>query len=126
MAAPGVYTGSDKQHGSELWTFCANEKKEHKRKALTAGLIFNIGALAVFKYVGTGGFLPLGISFFTFTQIAFLMESCRGNLKEVGALSYGLYVSFFPKMIQGPIALPGEVSPQEQKLHHFLLLFHLQ
>ena len=95
--------------------FVQIKKTEHKRKVLAAGLIFNIGALAFFKYVGTGDFVPLGISFFTFTQIAFLMESYRGNLKEVSALSYGLYVSFFPKMIQGPIALPGEMLPQFEK-----------
>lgn len=91
------------------------EKPKHKRKALVAGLVFNLGVLACFKYMGTGDFVPLGISFFTFTQIAFLMESYRGNLKEVSALSYGLYVSFFPKIMQGPIALPGEMLPQFQK-----------
>ncbi|MBD5548958.1 MAG: MBOAT family protein [Lachnospiraceae bacterium] len=95
--------------------FVQMEKTQHKKKMLAAGLVFNIGALALFKYVGTGDFLPLGISFFTFTQIAFLMESYRGNLKEVSALSYGLYVSFFPKIIQGPIALPGEMLPQFEK-----------
>lgn len=83
-----------------------------KKAALAAGLVFNLGLLFVFKYMDTGGFVPLGISFFTFTQIAFLMESYRGNLRKVNILSYGLYVSFFPKIMQGPIALPGEVLAQ--------------
>lgn len=91
------------------------EKTEHKKQALIAGLVFNLGALACFKYVGEGNFQPLGISFFTFTQIAFLMEGYRGNLKKTGMLSYGLYVSFFPKMMQGPIALPEEMLPQFEK-----------
>lgn len=95
--------------------FWQMEKAVNRKMVLTAGLMINLGALACFKYVGTGEFVPLGISFFTFTQIAFLVECYRGNLKEVSALSYGLYVSFFPKMIQGPIALPDEILPQLQK-----------
>lgn len=85
---------------------------KRKKAVLLAGLLFNLGLLFVFKYRDTGGFVPLGISFFTFTQIAFLMESYRGNLKKVSPLFYGLYVSFFPKVMQGPIALPGEMLPQ--------------
>ncbi len=88
------------------------EQRERKRHYLVAGLLFHLGCLACFKYIGTGSFVPLGISFFTFTQVAFLMESYRGNLKEVSALSYGAYVSFFPKIMQGPIALPEEILPQ--------------
>lgn len=91
------------------------ERAEHKKRALVAGLLINVGTLACFKYVGTGDFVPLGISFFTFTQIAFLMECYRGNLREVKMLSYGLYVSFFPKMMQGPIALPEEMLSQFEK-----------
>lgn len=86
-----------------------------KKAALLAGLAVNLGALIFFKYLGTGNFVPLGVSFYTFTQTAFLIEAYRGNLKQVSALSYGLYVSFFPKMIQGPIAMPGEILPQFQK-----------
>lgn len=88
------------------------EKPRHKKKVLAAGIVFNLGVLACFKYIGTGAFVPLGISFFTFTQIAFLMESYRGNLRQVNALSYGLYVGFFPKVMQGPIALPDEMLSQ--------------
>lgn len=91
------------------------EKARHKKRALAAGLAFNLTVLACFKYIGTGAFVPLGISFFTFTQIAFLMEGYRGNLGQVKALSYGLYVGFFPKVMQGPIALPDEILPQLEK-----------
>ncbi len=89
-------------------------KQERKKAALAAGLILNLGTLICFKYLG-GGFLPLGISFFTFTQIAFLVESYGGNLQKAAPLSYGLYVSFFPKIMQGPIALPKEMFPQFEK-----------
>lgn len=88
------------------------EKAEHKKWVLAAGILLNLGALACFKYMTAASFVPLGISFYTFSQIAFLMECYRGNLKGINALSYGLYVSFFPKMVQGPIALPKEMLPQ--------------
>ena len=89
------------------------KKADVRRKGLlAAGIAFNLALLGVFKYRDTGGFVPLGISFFTFTQIACLTECYRRNLKGVGALSYGVYVSFFPKMMQGPIALPGEFFSQ--------------
>lgn len=92
--------------------FWQMEKRDRKKPFLVAGLVFHLGCLVCFKYIGTGGFVPLGVSFYTFTQIAFLAECCRGNLKDVTVLSYGAYVSFFPKMIQGPIALPDEMLPQ--------------
>ncbi|MCI7189282.1 MAG: MBOAT family protein, partial [Lachnospiraceae bacterium] len=49
------------------------------------------------------------ISFFTFSQIAFLMECYRGTLGKVSALDYSVYVTFFPKLMEGPIALPDEM-----------------
>lgn len=88
------------------------ERTVYKKQTLAVGVLFNIGAMVCFKYVGTGDFVPLGVSFFTFTQIAFLTECYRGSIKEIRALSYGLYVSFFPKVMQGPIALPEEMLPQ--------------
>lgn len=92
--------------------FWQMEKARRKNRVLGAGIAFHLAVLACFKYIGTGDFVPLGISFFTFTQIAFLMECYRGNLRRVRALSYGLYVGFFPKVMQGPIALPDELLPQ--------------
>ena len=96
------------------YLFLQMKHKSSKKKYLVAGLIVNLGCLAGFKYTGSS-FVPLGVSFFTFTQIAFLMEGYRGSLKKVSALSYGAYVSFFPKMIQGPIALPDEMLSQFAK-----------
>ncbi len=97
--------------------FCRQmERAGNKKTVLVMGLTFHLAVLACFKYSGTGEFVPLGVSFFTFTQIAFLMECYRGNIKHTGALSYGLYVSFFPKMIQGPIALPDEMLSQFEKV----------
>ncbi len=88
----------------------------HRKILLFWGVAFNLSLLAGFKYLGNGSFVPLGVSFFTFTQIAYLAECCRENLQGSGVLSYGLYVVFFPKIMQGPIALPGEMLPQLEKV----------
>jgi alginate O-acetyltransferase complex protein AlgI len=56
--------------------------------------------------------LPLGISFFTFTQIGFLVDSQAGVAKENGFLEYVLFVTFFPHLIAGPILHHREIMPQ--------------
>ncbi|MEP6702447.1 MAG: MBOAT family O-acyltransferase [Betaproteobacteria bacterium] len=56
--------------------------------------------------------LPLGISFFTFTQIAFLVDAHRGEARELSFIHYGLFVSFFPHLLAGPILHHGEMMPQ--------------
>jgi D-alanyl-lipoteichoic acid acyltransferase DltB (MBOAT superfamily) len=56
--------------------------------------------------------LPLAISFFTFTQIAYLVDSYRGETKEYDLLNYALFVTFFPHLIAGPIVHHKEIMPQ--------------
>lgn len=57
--------------------------------------------------------LPLGISFFTFQQVAYLVDVYKGKLaSNYSFLTYALFVSFFPQLIAGPIVLPGEMMPQ--------------
>ncbi len=56
--------------------------------------------------------LPLGISFFTFTQIGFLLDTRDGAVKDSSALNYVLFVTFFPHLIAGPILHHKEVMPQ--------------
>lgn len=56
--------------------------------------------------------LPLGISFFTFTQIAYLVDSYRGEAKEYNFINYALFVTFFPHLIAGPILHHREMMPQ--------------
>ncbi|MGL5904582.1 MAG: MBOAT family O-acyltransferase, partial [Cetobacterium sp.] len=93
-----------------------------------AGLIFNIGMLFYFKYydffIGNINsifkinlpilnlMLPLGISFFTFQQLSFLIDSYKGKSQKYDFLSYCLFVTFFPQLIAGPIVLPEEMLPQ--------------
>lgn len=81
-----------------------------KQLLLTAGILFNIGLLCLFKYVPGLG-LPLGISFYCFQQIAFLADSDR-EASDVSLTDYSLFVLFFPKAVQGPIPYGAELLPQ--------------
>jgi alginate O-acetyltransferase complex protein AlgI len=58
--------------------------------------------------------LPIGISFFTFTQIAFLVDAYRGMAREYNFTHYLLFVSYFPHLIAGPILHHAEIMPQFQ------------
>jgi len=98
------------------------------KQLLTFGIIFNIALLGYFKYTDflltnfNGVFgsnvpllhivLPLGISFFTFTQIAFLVDAYKGKVKEYDLLNYMLFVSYFPHLLAGPILHHSEMMPQ--------------
>ena len=56
--------------------------------------------------------LPLGISFFTFTQIAFLADVYFGKAREYNFVHYGLFVTYFPHLIAGPVLHHAEMMPQ--------------
>ena len=56
--------------------------------------------------------LPIGISFFTFEAIAYLIEVRRGTTEPLALLDFATYLSFFPKLISGPITRPSEFIPQ--------------
>ena len=56
--------------------------------------------------------LPLGISFFTFTQIAFLVDTYQGKVKEFNFIHYTLFVTYFPHLIAGPVLHHKEMMPQ--------------
>ncbi|MBI5559572.1 MAG: MBOAT family protein [Deltaproteobacteria bacterium] len=75
-------------------------------------LIDNFNAAFHVNYVYPRILLPLGISFFTFTQIAYLVDSYRGEAKEYDFLNYALFVTFFPHLIAGPILHHREMMPQ--------------
>jgi alginate O-acetyltransferase complex protein AlgI len=59
--------------------------------------------------------LPLGISFFTFTQIAFLVDTYQGKVKEYNFIHYTLFVTYFPHLIAGPVLHHKEMMPQFSK-----------
>lgn len=94
-----------------------------RRKALLiVGLTANLGAIGYFKYAdffldalgveGVSVMLPLGISFFTFTQIAFIVDAYRGQAKEYDPARYLLFVTYFPHLVAGPILHHKEMMPQ--------------
>lgn len=56
--------------------------------------------------------LPLGISFFTFTQIAFLVDTYQGKVREYNFIHYALFVTYFPHLIAGPVLHHKEMMPQ--------------
>lgn len=101
----------------------------HLRKALLAGgIIFNLVLLGYYKYAGfisqniaslleraslVGNIIqPLAISFFTFQQIAFLLDTYKGLTTEYRFRHYVLFVIFFPQLISGPIVRCSETMPQ--------------
>jgi D-alanyl-lipoteichoic acid acyltransferase DltB (MBOAT superfamily) len=63
--------------------------------------------------------LPLGISFYTFQQLSYVIDSYRGESENYSLLEYGAYVSFFPQLIAGPIVYHNELIPQlrDEKNH---------
>lgn len=99
-----------------------------RRLVLTAAILVNVALLGYFKYanffLATAAeldgvaftplniVLPLGISFFTFTQIAFLVDAYRNEAIEYDFQNYSLFVSYFPHLIAGPILHHKQVMPQ--------------
>ncbi|MES2116728.1 MAG: MBOAT family protein [Pseudomonadota bacterium] len=71
-----------------------------------------VGVLAGRHWQGWAVVLPIGISFFTFTQIAFLVDCWRGQAREPDLVRYGLFVSYFPHLIAGPVLHHKEMMPQ--------------
>ncbi|MFT3984071.1 MAG: MBOAT family O-acyltransferase [Lachnospiraceae bacterium] len=108
--------------------FCEDRTPAVKKGALITGILFNLLSLFYFKYLvffevvsnklfGTeftfvSLLLPLGVSFFTFQQIAYLIDSYGDSSVRYRLLDYALFVSFFPKITVGPIALSTELIPQ--------------
>lgn len=98
------------------------------RAILTFGIVADLVLLAYYKYTNfflsnvsallnydlniAPIILPLGISFFTFTQIAFLIDTYRGEVKEANFIHYGLFVTYFPHLIAGPVLHHKDVMPQ--------------
>lgn len=133
-----------KEHKEEL---SKEEKKAWKeagkkvrRRWLAGCLVLNLGILAVVKYldfaianvnsllsaVGRGGLnyvnlaLPLGISFYTFQAVGYLVDVYRGTVEaERNPFKFTLFVSFFPQLIQGPISRFGDLGETLYAPHPF-------
>ena len=107
----------------------STDKNKYNKIVLIIAIIFNLGALAVFKYLGFFvsslndiiGFsipipnieLPIGISFFTFQALSYVIDVYRGEVspqKNLGKVM--LYISFFPQLIAGPIIKYHDIEKQ--------------
>ncbi len=122
---------------SIIFNFCINrlfvtmvlkKNKLFRTTVFLVGLLANIGLLVFYKYldfffecsnnmfntdfVYMNLILPLGISFFTFQQLSYLIDSYRRKVPNYNILDYSLFVTFFPQLIAGPIVLHSEVIPQ--------------
>jgi alginate O-acetyltransferase complex protein AlgI len=106
----------------------AGRPASSRRRELVLGIALNLAVLGFFKYMhfAVGNLerlfstrfdlmeimLPLAISFFTFQQVAYLVDSFRGTSRETEEVNYLLFVTFFPQLIAGPIVHHAEVIPQ--------------
>ncbi len=125
--------------GSTLWnhalaTAIHRTTVASRRKALLiVALAGNLGALGYFKYydffVSSGDnflstiglsmpigvrtvILPVGLSFYTFMAISYVVDTYRGDFAPVSLARFAAYLSFFPHLVAGPIVRPGELLPQ--------------
>ena len=113
----GFYRLSRRVHGSR-----------GRKLAMAAAVAANLGILFYYKYFNffmdtvssvlatdwtmKAILLPLGISFFTFQQVSFVVDAFRGEVPDYGFLDYACFVSFFPQLIAGPIVTHDELVPQ--------------
>lgn len=95
---------------------------------LVIGILVNVGSIFYFKYMNflilnlniifrkdftlRNIILPLGISFYTFQQISFLIDTYRGETSDYSFWEYTAFVTFFPQLVAGPIVLHSEIIPQ--------------
>jgi alginate O-acetyltransferase complex protein AlgI len=106
--------------------------KRHKKLLLAFSVIINLGLLFYFKYTDffieitnssglthitpLGLILPIGISFYTFENISYTIDVYRGHFKPVKSIiDYLFFLSFFPKLVMGPIVRAADFIPQIYK-----------
>jgi D-alanyl-lipoteichoic acid acyltransferase DltB (MBOAT superfamily) len=111
-----------------LWLGRRQDRPKARRIGLAISLTSNLALLGWYKYANffvreTGNLfganwtlgtiiLPLGISFFTFVQITYLVDAANGKTREYSFANYALFVTFFPHLIAGPIVHHSDLMPQ--------------
>jgi alginate O-acetyltransferase complex protein AlgI len=109
------------------------ESSRHTRWPLVVGVMCCLGTLGVFKYADffidtVGSFwspgasfstldivLPMGVSFYVFQAVSYLIDVHRGRAAERSLLNVSLYLAFFPQLVAGPIMRPDDLIPQVSK-----------
>ena len=123
--------------GRRLSSSRKGDAAKSSKLLLTLGIVFNLGLLGYYKYADfflenlntlfdthldlLHLALPLAISFYTFQQIAYLVDSYRNETKEYDFLNYAVFVTFFPQLIAGPIVHHAEMMPQFSKTRNKLV-----
>lgn len=117
------------------------KERQKKKACLVSSLILNLAVLFLFKYYNFlsysieaffqanglgieipkfGLLLPVGISFYTFQALGYLIDIYRGTTKvERDFATYALFVSFFPQLVAGPIERSNNMLPQFREQHRF-------
>ncbi|MCK5696848.1 MAG: MBOAT family protein [Gammaproteobacteria bacterium] len=119
----------------------ASQQHHSKKLVLIIGIIFNLSLLGFFKYTNffieninalmgdhiasLNIILPLAISFFTFQQIAYLVDKYNSDPKHDSFIDYCLFVTFFPQLIAGPIVHYKEMLPQFEAHQQWLKWKHI-
>lgn len=115
--------------------------KNIKKRILTIVILLNVGILVFLKYANFFIFniqgilqlmgveqnsiilnliLPLGISFYTFQSVGYLLDVYWGKVKaEQNIFKIGLFISYFPQIVQGPISRYSDLAPQFDQKHEF-------
>ncbi|RAV03053.1 MBOAT family protein [Paenibacillus sp. YN15] len=84
--------------------------RRKKRLFFIISLVFNLGCLAYFKYLGR---LPIGISFYTFQTLSYVVDVYRGNIKpQKNPILFALYIAMFPQLVAGPIVKYADIESQ--------------
>ncbi len=120
------------------WAEKYNKKSQYLdkgRKIVAFACVFNLGLLFIFKYLSwllkqlTGKqvlniLLPIGISFYTFQALSYVIDVYRGNNEsQKNIIDTGLYIAFFPQLIAGPIVRYGSIAEQLRNREHSLNKF---
>lgn len=123
------------QVANQIFAVAISRAKDQRRRRwlLAGGVAANLGLLGTFKYYGffassvVNGLhrlgleaslplvqfvLPVGISFFTFQALSYVVDVYRGHTEPAPALDFAVYLSFFPQLVAGPIVRPKELLPQ--------------
>jgi alginate O-acetyltransferase complex protein AlgI len=124
-------------------TLISKPNLKHRQSVLILAIVVNLYALGYYKYANffidninelrmlmnldpmdsVSVILPIGISFFTFTQIAFLIDSFYGDVKEPDFIQYTLFVSFFPHLLAGPLLHHRQMMPQFSIKENFVIQY---
>lgn len=98
------------------------ERSSHKKPLLTIGIVYNLSFLIYFKYanfilaqLGSGpvsSFLPVGISFYTFMAISYLIDVYRGKYRSTNLINFSVFLTLFPHLVAGPIVRFSEIKEE--------------